>query len=72
MMSYTLVIYTDGINEAMNADRELYGVNRVRHTLQAGPAPLKELCEYLLDDVRNYTHDRTQSDDVCLVAFQRK
>ncbi len=68
----TLVIYTDGINEAMNADRALYGVNRVRETLRAGPGPLKEMCEHLLDDVRNYTHNRTQSDDVCLLGLQRQ
>jgi serine phosphatase RsbU (regulator of sigma subunit) len=67
----SLVMYTDGINEAMNPQRELYGVDRVRQTLKSGPASIRELCECLLKDVQTFSHHQTQSDDVCLIGLQR-
>ncbi len=66
-----LVMYTDGINEAMNPERSLYGSRRVRDTVRDGPKPLDQLCQSLLTDVRRFTENRAQSDDICLVAIQR-
>jgi sigma-B regulation protein RsbU (phosphoserine phosphatase) len=68
----TLVMYTDGINEAMNPDRELYGVDRVRRTLKAGPTSVGDSCQALLDDVRQFAQNRAQDDDMCLIGVQRK
>jgi len=68
----TLLMYTDGINEAMNPDRKVYGSKRVRQTLRAGPKPIDELCQSLLTDVRQFTQSQPQNDDICLVGIQRE
>ena len=68
----TLVMYTDGINEAMNPDRELYGVARVRKTIKAGPASVIQSCQGLLDDVKQFAQDRSQDDDMCVIGIQRQ
>jgi len=67
-----LLMYTDGINEAMNLQRTVYGSRRVRKTLQAGPKPIDQLCHYLLNDVKQFTENQPQNDDICLVAIQRE
>jgi sigma-B regulation protein RsbU (phosphoserine phosphatase) len=65
-------MYTDGINEAMNPQRAVYGSQRVRESLQAGPKPIDELCQYLLADVKRFAENQPQNDDICLVAIQRE
>jgi serine phosphatase RsbU (regulator of sigma subunit) len=67
-----LLMYTDGINEAMDPDRTVYGSRRVRKTLQGGPKLIDELCLYLLADVKRYTENQPQADDICMVAIQRE
>jgi phosphoserine phosphatase RsbU/P len=67
-----LLMYTDGINEAMNPQRAVYGSQRVRESLQAGPKPIDELCQYLLADVKRFAENQPQNDDICLVAIQRE
>jgi serine phosphatase RsbU (regulator of sigma subunit)/pSer/pThr/pTyr-binding forkhead associated (FHA) protein len=68
----SLLMYTDGINEAMDPERTLYGMTRVRETLKKGPPSLEELCRCLLADVRTFTQNQPQNDDVCLIGVQRQ
>lgn len=67
-----LLMYTDGINEAMSPDRHVFGSKRVRQTLRSGPKRIDELCQSLLTDVRQFTQNQPQNDDICLVAIQRE
>lgn len=67
-----LVMFTDGISEAMNASLDLYGLKRLRQAFQAGPGQLEPLCGWLLEDVARFAHGHPQSDDICLVGFQRQ
>jgi len=66
-----VLLYTDGISEAMSADGDLYGVDAMRRCLSNGPAKLEPLAAALLDDVKKFSTGRLQSDDVCLVGFAR-
>ena len=66
-----LVMFTDGISEAMNANLDLYGLKRLRQAFQAGPGQLEPLCGSLLEDVARFAQGHPQSDDICLVGFQR-
>ncbi|REK11432.1 MAG: FHA domain-containing protein [Planctomycetota bacterium] len=68
----TFILYTDGITEAMNAAGDVYGSKRLRSTLGAAPAGVEELGQALLDDVRRFIRGRLQSDDICLVCFERE
>jgi serine phosphatase RsbU (regulator of sigma subunit) len=67
-----LIMYTDGINEAMNPKDKLYGNKRVQESIAQGAQHLEELCSGLLSDVRQFTEDRLQNDDICLIGLQRE
>ncbi len=65
-----VVMYTDGINESINANDELYGIDRLVAQVrgaQSGP----ELTERLIDDVRHFAGGVPQKDDMCLVCCTR-
>ena len=67
-----VVLFSDGINEAMDAHEEPYSTERIRQQLVStegkGPA---EVGETLLQDVRSHVGDCEQRDDMSLVMFQR-
>ena len=66
-----VLIFTDGISEAMNSDRALYGLERLRKELSAPSVSVVELGEFILDDVRRFADGFAQSDDMCMVCFGR-
>jgi serine phosphatase RsbU (regulator of sigma subunit) len=67
-----IVMYTDGINEAMNPSHDIYGVQRVLKAVQTGPENIEKLCRWLLADVRDFTCNHPQSDDMCLIGIMRE
>jgi serine phosphatase RsbU (regulator of sigma subunit) len=67
-----VLIYTDGISEAMNADHELYGRSRLIEAVRRGPERLEDLCAWILEDVKRFTLQQPQNDDICLIGFQRE
>lgn len=67
----TLLFYTDGVTEAMNAQQEIYGRVRLAATVQRSPKPVRELVPFLVDDVERFFGDRNQRDDLCVVAVRR-
>jgi len=67
----SVTLFTDGISEAMNRNRDLYGVSRLRRRLsecQGGPS---QLGKSVLDDVKQFVGQQNQSDDMCIVCFGR-
>jgi sigma-B regulation protein RsbU (phosphoserine phosphatase) len=66
-----VVMYTDGISEAMNTDNDLFGVSRVRSHIATGPESVHDLGTTLLANVEKFVDNRKQADDMCLVAFSR-
>ena len=67
----TLVLYTDGITEAMNATDELYGSQRLLTLLGSEGEGVSPLGRRILDDVKRFIGARPQSDDMCLTCFGR-
>jgi phosphoserine phosphatase RsbU/P len=67
-----VLIYTDGISEAMNADHELYGRSRLLEAVRRAPERLEDLCVWILEDVKRFTQQQPQNDDICLIGFQRE
>jgi serine phosphatase RsbU (regulator of sigma subunit) len=66
------VLYTDGINEAMNADEDEYTIPRLK-VMVSKPAPsIESLGEAVVADVRRHIGQRAQYDDMCIVAFGRR
>jgi serine phosphatase RsbU (regulator of sigma subunit) len=67
----TVVLYTDGVTDAMNPATERFGEVRLRELLAQGPAEPAEVGEELIRQVRDHAAGRTQFDDITLVAFGR-
>jgi sigma-B regulation protein RsbU (phosphoserine phosphatase) len=68
-----LVMYTDGVNEAVNNDFEEYGDQRLLNTLsQLQGKACQETIDGLLDSVKTFTDGAPQSDDITLLSFKRK
>ena len=66
----TLVLFSDGVTEAMNRDRELYGESRLE-TLLAGNTgnSVQSLVDDVLVSIREFADGADQSDDITLLAF---
>lgn len=67
----TWVLFTDGITEAMTPDRKLYGTKRLTDFIALGPFEVDDLIKGIVDNVAEFSGNSAQSDDLCLVAFQR-
>jgi len=65
----TVVLYTDGIVEAMNAKEELYGFDRFEALLRKGPADPAGLKDAIIAEVNRFTGLSPQHDDMTLVCF---
>lgn len=66
----TLVLYTDGVDEALNPNEKMYGMDRLCVCVSSAHEP-STLADDLLQDVRDFTAGRPQSDDVTIVAVSR-
>lgn len=67
----TLVLYTDGINESIDAGGAFYTIDRLRDlVVKQGPATAK-VGQAIVDDVRKFLGKAPQNDDMCLVCFGR-
>jgi phosphoserine phosphatase RsbU/P len=66
-----VVITTDGVEEAMNPESELYGMERLLEMVKNGPAEAEKLGKLLLADVRRHARGRPQSDDITIMSFGR-
>lgn len=68
-----LFVYTDGIPEAINGEREQYGTERLIRTLNtlkdSDPA---EMLPAVMDDIRQFVGDEVQFDDITMLGFEYK
>ena len=72
--SDTLVLYTDGVTEAMNAQDEQFGMERLTEIFKNGP-PMdpKDVAQVVFDAVREFAGDTPQSDDItCLILHRNE
>ncbi len=67
----TVVIYTDGVSEAMNPASDLFGVDHLRDLMCKGPSGPTELGKLILKDVKRHANGRYQNDDITLMSFGR-
>ena len=66
-----LTIFTDGFSEAMNGQRELYGLERLKNQISSPALSVLDFGQHILDDVSRFVDGFDQSDDMCLVCFGR-
>ena len=67
----SLTMFTDGFSEAMNAQKHLYGLDRLRNQLSGELDEVTQLGRRILSDVKVFVRGHPQSDDMCLVCFGR-
>jgi serine phosphatase RsbU (regulator of sigma subunit) len=67
-----VVMYTDGINESMNTDGEMYSIDRIRRIVgDAAVGDPRQLGQAIIDDVAGFLGNAPQDDDMCLVCYGR-
>ncbi|WP_417848685.1 SpoIIE family protein phosphatase [Thalassoglobus sp.] len=67
----TVVLFTDGVSEAMNHKSELYGMDRLREFISKSSADVEELGRAIREDVRKHADGRPQNDDITLMVYGR-
>jgi sigma-B regulation protein RsbU (phosphoserine phosphatase) len=68
-----LLLYTDGITEAMNSTKELFGEERLIRILKNdGMVNPKVIKESIQNELDAFTGKEPQSDDITFVIVQRK
>jgi hypothetical protein len=67
----TLILFSDGVTEAMDPAEELYGVPRLREVLTGqSECALEKLQKAILESVENFTKGAHQTDDVTLLIVR--
>ncbi len=66
-----LLLYTDGISEAPNAQGAQYGTPRLRQLAGSSAGDITRLGQLVIDDLDVFTKDTRQADDMCLVILRR-
>jgi sigma-B regulation protein RsbU (phosphoserine phosphatase) len=67
-----LLLYTDGIVEAVDVNFKLYGEERLKQKLlQVKDSAPREITEAILEEVQNFSAQGPYSDDKTLVAIKR-
>ena len=68
----TMVVYTDGINEALDAEGNEFGQEQLKEVIQtAGPQSVEFLVKTIVERVQNFSSGHPQNDDITLAAMQR-
>lgn len=66
-----ILLYTDGITEALNFEGQRFGTDRLRESLRKyGPMDAQQIVKNILWDVRRFVGLAEQSDDQTLVALK--
>ncbi len=69
----TLVLYTDGVTEAMNESGEEYGMDRLREILAAAPSKDAEhITNEIFQSIREFAGEAPQSDDITCLTLHRR
>jgi phosphoserine phosphatase RsbU/P len=64
-----LTLYTDGVTEAQSEDDEFWGEERLIDRLRSQRhEPCRKILRDILNDVRAFTGDQGQTDDITMVA----
>jgi serine phosphatase RsbU (regulator of sigma subunit) len=67
----TLVLYSDGVTEAMDPDEQLYGTGRLRGVLAGkNEMPLDEIQKMVLESVENFARGARQADDLTMLLVR--
>ena len=67
-----LVLYTDGVTEALNSDGDEFGLDRTTQSVRASATHgAQAIVKRVIDDVRNFTDSIPPHDDITLIAIRK-
>ena len=67
-----LVLYTDGVTEALNTEGDEFGLERTIESVRASATDgAQAIVKRVIDDVRNFTGSNPQNDDITLIAIRK-
>ena len=68
-----LLLYTDGLVETMNRNREEFGLERLKRTfLKNSDLPIKDQIENIVDEARTFANRAKVTDDTTLLIIKKK
>ena len=69
--SDTLILFSDGVTEAMDPEEQLFGVPRLQEVLSGQhDVPLEELQKSILESVQTFTRGADQTDDITVLLLR--
>ena len=69
----TLVMFTDGVTEAMNPAREMFGIKRLDGILRGQTdKSCQQMIESIKTGISDFVGDEEQSDDITMLLLKRK
>lgn len=66
-----LTLFTDGVTEAMNSRKEIYGKERLGRFIAGTTTSIDELVSGIIADIDQFSEKQPQRDDMCLVCIKR-
>jgi len=67
----TLILFSDGVTEAMNSEEQMFGLSRLYKAIQGQQdVPLDKLQKSILESVQNFTDGAAQADDITLLLVR--
>lgn len=68
----TIILYTDGVTEALNEDFDEFGLERLQVAARAAARrPAGDLVKHITDNIRDHTGQTPQFDDMTLIVLKR-
>ena len=67
-----LLLYTDGVTEALDANGDEFGFDRVVQCVRASaPSGAPAIITRLIDELRSFVGTQPQNDDITLIAIRK-
>ena len=67
-----LILYTDGVTEALNADGDEFGLDRMIQSVRASATDgAQTIVKRIIEDVRSFTGSVPQNDDITVIAIRK-
>ena len=67
-----LILYTDGVTEALDQNGQEFGMERMIQAVQsAAPEGSPAIVKRLTDDLRNFSGNQPQNDDITLIVIRK-
>jgi len=67
-----LLLYTDGVTEALDANGDEFGFDRMVQCVRASaPSGAPAMITRLIDEVRSFVRAQPQNDDITLIAIRK-